>query len=905
MALFAGHDGCNVTDLTDFEADYGTLGTEAAASSYLAECVFSYFDELSDCCKESIETILLPSDEYFSCADIDGYTLYDDDYASTEEACNLKDKCQYDDSGGCINLCYDNVWADCATIISGYSCTNYSCIDTYAAGDLSGCCTSSLALATIANEEECVIPVAGYWDHTAYAYDYSICDDATIAGITNTSLCGTTYDNTDSGVQLGCLYTDIDLLPDGCCKNAIEEINTNSYIYSKECEIDTQYWCGYDAITGIQIEDCFNTFMAQTVLGGISPKCLYALGYCASGGSDWPDTPGGFYSESDCDYGYSGTRTRYCNATSGLALWEDSIDTTNCTVMTCDEGYDATFGQWWPETEVGHVTTVQGGYDSDNNGTNQVNTALKTEYYAQTGSFCDLLGFGNTYFARRKCEVDPLYEVASWKDPLVECRSIVYSWTEFRYGAVCDLLTSTLTAGYVTGANLIGVIPWNIVFGDGTISYLTTTQQIELSQQYCESSLDNCAAFTYDNATTYSYFFDYCGDLLLASDLQTGTDPYTGYPYSALYLDTFADTMTTYITPLQANQFTAGYCSAVSYYTPDQDFIAASETFSDNGIPDPFCFNNLLWLYYIDPLGGVLTHDSVEFTVPYANINVSNTEILSTSNSIAIREMYSEEDAVDFILAYRDRLDEWKDDDLSCIPGGFVVQFYSQYIGVQDYMLTNLIFVTIAVIGVGFIFLLNPIAVIVCILCNVMMIVEVYGFSHYVGLRINGVLVLNIVIAIGLTMEFTAHIGRAFVLTSHSGAISFSEGQIRMKKTLKEMFVPVSLGAITTIIGIAPISAAAFPYFKLYYFNLYVIIVAFGWLNGVIFQPILLSFYPPKPFEMDQKKYDINDAISTKSMSSIDATTATGSTTDNAGHSKAQASIELGDNTQVIFDENK
>jgi predicted RND superfamily exporter protein len=133
----------------------------------------------------------------------------------------------------------------------------------------------------------------------------------------------------------------------------------------------------------------------------------------------------------------------------------------------------------------------------------------------------------------------------------------------------------------------------------------------------------------------------------------------------------------------------------------------------------------------------------------------------------------------------------------------------------------------------------------------------VYGFSDWIGLRINGVLVLNIVIAVALTMEFTAHIGRAFVLTSatpadkeKSIALPFSnEGQIRMKKTLREMFTPVSLGALTTLIGVAPIAAAQFPYFRQYYFSLYVMIVLFGWLNGVIFQVVLLSFFPPKSFE--------------------------------------------------------
>eukprot|EP00483_Globobulimina_turgida_P000179 UN00179 len=139
------------------------------------------------------------------------------------------------------------------------------------------------------------------------------------------------------------------------------------------------------------------------------------------------------------------------------------------------------------------------------------------------------------------------------------------------------------------------------------------------------------------------------------------------------------------------------------------------------------------------------------------------------------------------------------------------------------------------------------------------MVIEVYGFADWFGLRINGVLVLNIVIAVALTMEFTAHIGRAFVLTyvleneRHSSiALPFSnDGQIRMKKTLREMFTPVSLGALTTLIGVAPIAAAQFPYFRQYYFTLYVMIVLFGWLNGVIFQVVILSFIPPKPFVHD------------------------------------------------------
>ena len=71
-------------------------------------------------------------------------------------------------------------------------------------------------------------------------------------------------------------------------------------------------------------------------------------------------------------------------------------------------------------------------------------------------------------------------------------------------------------------------------------------------------------------------------------------------------------------------------------------------------------------------------------------------------------------------------------------------------------------YVSIAIALCGLVFLLNPVAALVC---NTAMVVEVFGFSSWLGLCINGVLVLNILIAVALTMKFTAHIGRAFVLS--------------------------------------------------------------------------------------------------------------------------------------------
>lgn len=229
--------------------------------------------------------------------------------------------------------------------------------------------------------------------------------------------------------------------------------------------------------------------------------------------------------------------------------------------------------------------------------------------------------------------------------------------------------------------------------------------------------------------------------------------------------------------------------------------------------------------------------------------------MLTTTSSINVRGLDDDELAVEFILSARARLDLWSGKGLHYIPGGLIIDLFTQYIGVNESLLNNLLYVSIAITITCFVFLWNPLAVFVVLLCDAAMITEVYGFIEWAGLRVNGVLALNIVIAIGLTMEFTAHMARAYVNSDASAKEDIlnknaSDGQVRMKRSLREMFNPVTFGAITTFLGIAPIAGAEFPYFRQYYFILYLMIVVFGWLNGVIFLPVIMSLCNPAPFHM-------------------------------------------------------
>jgi len=178
-----------------------------------------------------------------------------------------------------------------------------------------------------------------------------------------------------------------------------------------------------------------------------------------------------------------------------------------------------------------------------------------------------------------------------------------------------------------------------------------------------------------------------------------------------------------------------------------------------------------------------------------------------------------------------------------------------------------LLLLIIAVMVAGLLFLIHPLAACVVLLVEVVMVIEVYGFVNWADLHMNGVLTLNMLVSVGLTMEFAAHIARAFMMAPAKpgekiGIPHALQGQIRMKKALREMFTPVTLTAITTFIGVAPIASASFPYFRDYYFTLYIMMILTGWVNGAVFQPVILSFLNPGTFSHE------NDRRSTAHLSS-------------------------------------
>lgn len=106
-------------------------------------------------------------------------------------------------------------------------------------------------------------------------------------------------------------------------------------------------------------------------------------------------------------------------------------------------------------------------------------------------------------------------------------------------------------------------------------------------------------------------------------------------------------------------------------------------------------------------------------------------------------------------------------------------------------------------------------------------------------IQLNAVTVVNIVMALGFSVEFCVHIAIAFN--------RFTGSRLdRAKRAIFHMGSSVLVGiGSTKFIGVIVLAFAPSTLFKLYYFRMYLFIIILGLFNGLMLIPLLLSRLGP------------------------------------------------------------
>ncbi|KAH8816202.1 patched sphingolipid transporter-like protein [Xylogone sp. PMI_703] len=241
------------------------------------------------------------------------------------------------------------------------------------------------------------------------------------------------------------------------------------------------------------------------------------------------------------------------------------------------------------------------------------------------------------------------------------------------------------------------------------------------------------------------------------------------------------------------------------------------------------------------PLGGQATYgnalviDTQKNTVPASHFRTSHTPLRGQE---------------DFIAAYasaRRISDGLSKDGVEVFPYSSFYIFFDQYSTIRS-LTATLLGCALAIICIITSLLLGSVKTGVVVTMTVMMIVvDIIGTMAIFEVSLNAVSLVNLVICVGIGVEFCAHVARAFMFPSRSVMQDARNNKFRGRDA-RVWTALVNVGGsvfsgitVTKFLGVSVLAFTRSKIFEIYYFRIWLALVIFAATHALIFLPVALS----------------------------------------------------------------
>lgn len=160
--------------------------------------------------------------------------------------------------------------------------------------------------------------------------------------------------------------------------------------------------------------------------------------------------------------------------------------------------------------------------------------------------------------------------------------------------------------------------------------------------------------------------------------------------------------------------------------------------------------------------------------------------------------------------------------------------FWDQYILVRETSIQAISVAAAVMMVISLIFIPKPICALWVAFSIISIEIGVIGYMSLWKVNLDSISMINLIMCIGFSVDYSAHISYAFISSEKKTADD------RIRSALHSLGMPILQGSLSTILGIISLSFAP-SYIFLAFFKTIFLVILFGALHGLLLLPILLS----------------------------------------------------------------